>query len=553
MENGSLNKSPYKTKPTTKENVNTGILKQGLKNLFPIWFLLTASFPFILTLFFCIDLVMWRQASIISVWILVFTSLGLLFQTRFFPRLGVIIFTLFGFFEVSNLAILHSPINVISVLALLNTNTSEAFEFLEIKGFINLTLLIPFLFFAVKAFWTKYSYTNDKKTYPTIALVIALVFIGENLVNNRLIRKGSPHFIKTVAAVAENIEALNNDTNHSLRAVKAKNLSGQVPKTIVLVLGESLSRRHMGLYGHSRETNPRLSSLSKLIVFEDVVSPYSNTISAVTKSLANINADSHDTLQPQSDILDVMSASGFKTYWISNQRPIGLWENYITQIAKKADFTKFVNTSGNSSRESNYIRSYDEKVVSPFEEVLSDTAISKFIVIHLMGNHTSYRRRYPEEYKKWEENGEVPGTKAQYDNSVLYNDYIIHRIISELDRGSSSNDALIYLSDHGENVYDELGNCGHDYGSILPKSNVEIPFIIWTSEEYQNSFPTKVHNASSHRNAPYMSDDLFHTLLDLCDVESEHYDSTRSILSPTYDSTRLRILENGSNYDTYSY
>ncbi|MBN0466987.1 sulfatase-like hydrolase/transferase, partial [Pseudomonas aeruginosa] len=37
--------------------------------------------------------------------------------------------------------------------------------------------------------------------------------------------------------------------------------NGDTPRTLVLVIGESTSRKHMSLYGYPRETTPQLDAL----------------------------------------------------------------------------------------------------------------------------------------------------------------------------------------------------------------------------------------------------------------------------------------------------
>ena len=60
----------------------------------------------------------------------------------------------------------------------------------------------------------------------------------------------------------------------------------------------------------------------------------------------------------------------------------------------------------------------------------------------------------------------------------------------------------------------------------------------------------KAHDTSLEQRLhdPYMIDDLFHTLLNLCGIETSTFNPSRSFFNPEYDSTRTRILENGGLY-----
>ena len=49
-----------------------------------------------------------------------------------------------------------------------------------------------------------------------------------------------------------------------------------------------------------------------------------------------------------------------------------------------------------------------------------------------------------------------------YDNGTLYNDYIIRTCI-EMVRKQDGMSAMLYFSDHGEEVYDCLKNAGRSF------------------------------------------------------------------------------------------
>jgi heptose-I-phosphate ethanolaminephosphotransferase len=253
------------------------------------------------------------------------------------------------------------------------------------------------------------------------------------------------------------------------------------------------------------------------------------------------------------DILDIFSSAGFKTYWLSNQPPMGIWENRITVFAKKAEHCQFINTVSNSSTEAISTPSYDSKLFAPSIKILNETINKKFIVLHLMGSHSYYAKRYPSEFGIFEGTNKKERTIAEYDNSIYYNDFIVDSLLNILKKFSISNKdnimSAIYLSDHGENVYDELDRVGHDYSNELPKSNVEIPFIVWISDRYSELNPLKEATIKSNIHKPYVSDDLFHSIMDLNGIHCEYFEEERSIFNVKFDDTRKRILEDNKDYD----
>jgi heptose-I-phosphate ethanolaminephosphotransferase len=307
----------------------------------------------------------------------------------------------------------------------------------------------------------------------------------------------------------------------------------------------------MSLYGYKRNTNPLLGQRKDIIVFNDVVSPYSNTINSVLSILSESNLVNKKEMTKSINVFDVFHSAGFKTYWISNQSPIGIWDNLVAVFANHADVTRYVNISGSSSFEAIMNSSYDSKLLKPFKKVLEDSASKKFVVLHLMGSHSSYRKRYPADYDLFQGEGEVMELIAQYDNSILYNDYIVDSILNVLKFYTNGNKiaAAVYLSDHGENVYDEQNKVGHDYSGVLPKQNVEIPFVVWLSGSYNREFPDKVRQIKSAVNHPFVSDDLFHSILDLNYIVTPVFNPQNSLFNNNFNNQRERILEDGMNYD----
>src|SRR5690606_41021472 len=54
-----------------------------------------------------------------------------------------------------------------------------------------------------------------------------------------------------------------------------------------------------------------------------------------------------------------------------------------------------------------------------------DDAKQKLIVLHLLGTHTAYHQRYPEEFNHFSGSGKKEKIIAEYDNAVRYNDFVV--------------------------------------------------------------------------------------------------------------------------------
>jgi heptose-I-phosphate ethanolaminephosphotransferase len=520
-----------------------------LKQLFPPYLLIIANYPLLIGAFINYDLIDSREIALNFIWILVFTiPYNLVKNKTFYKSILVFYFTL-SLIETLHWIILKGPLTLTSLLVISATNYYESVGFLSIKLGFNLLLLFPLFILFWRGLKGVPIITASKlNNYFIIgSTIILIVFISENAINKRFIRKGTPNFLKVTATFIDKIN-LYKEVAENQKPKKVDAKTSNTNQTFVLVLGESCNRNHMELYGAKNSTNPKLKSRNDLHQFNDVISAYSNTISSVLSSLSESNIENQIPTEKSIDILDIFSSAGFDTYWISNQSPVGIWENLVTIFANKSDHKIFVNTTSNSSFEATLNSSYDEKVVKPFKTSLNQNNTKKFIVIHLMGSHTAYHKRYPKEFDKFKGNTNKKQTIAEYHNSILYTDFIVDSLINILDK-ANLNSSLIYLSDHGENVYDESDKVGHDFAGTIPKSHVEIPFIIWTSEKYKTAYPNKISAILNNTNKPFMLDNLFHTIIDLNQINTPYFDKTLSNINSNYIAKRPRILEDGNNYD----
>jgi heptose-I-phosphate ethanolaminephosphotransferase len=148
----------------------------------------------------------------------------------------------------------------------------------------------------------------------------------------------------------------------------------------------------MQLYGYDRETNPLLSKLKpEMTIFNNVISPNVHTIVALDKILTQSSFE-HPYKKENTSIVQLANEAGFSTYWISNQRPVGLHESVPTLIGSAADSTYFLNT--NNAQDI----IYDEIVLPTLDNVLNEQDKKKIVFIHLIGTHGSYDKRYPKTF-----------------------------------------------------------------------------------------------------------------------------------------------------------
>jgi Predicted membrane-associated, metal-dependent hydrolase len=318
-----------------------------------------------------------------------------------------------------------------------------------------------------------------------------------------------------------------------------KDSSGNMPRTLVLVIGESTQRGRMSLYGYPRETTPELDALHKndknLTVFNDVVTSRPYTIEILQQALTFANEKNPDLYLTKPSLMNMMKQAGYKTFWITNQQTMTERNTMLTVFSKQTDKQYYMNQQRTQSA-----REYDTNVLGPFKEVMADPAPKKFIIVHLLGTHIKYQYRYPEDWGKFDgKKDHVPaGLNADeqesyndYDNANVYNDHVVASLIKDY-KATDPNGFLLYFSDHGEEVYDTPPHKTQGRNELAPTRHMyTVPFLLWTSEKWQAAHPR---DFSQDVNRKYSSSELIHTWSDLAGLSYDGYDATRSLTSPQF-------------------
>jgi lipid A ethanolaminephosphotransferase len=172
---------------------------------------------------------------------------------------------------------------------------------------------------------------------------------------------------------------------------------------------------------------------------------------------------------------------------------------------------------------------YDGILTSGLKEVIESSPSDKlFIVLHTSTSHGPiYYSKYPAEFERFTpvcttvEMASADATELMnaYDNTILYTDYLIHSVIQTLKSVTTRRSAMIFVSDHGESLGE---NNLYMHGvpmALAPKEQVEIPFIVWSSEGTES---VKELEEVGHYHT-------FHSVLDFLGVESEIFDRDKSI------------------------
>ena len=318
---------------------------------------------------------------------------------------------------------------------------------------------------------------------------------------------------------------------------KLVDASGDTPRTLVLVIGESTTSRHMSLYGYPRQTSPRLQALRDankgLTVFTDVIAPRPYTIEVLQQALTFAHQEAAQRFLDEPNLMNLMQQAGYKTIWITNQQTLE-HDSLLTVYARQADEQVYLNRQ--FQKNANQV---DEVVLAPFARALQDQAPKKFIVVHLLGAHMKYQYRYPKSFDRFQDrkhtppdlNAEQLAYYNSYDNAVLYNDYIISRLIEEYEQ-SAAHGFLLYFSDHGDEVFDTAPHKTLGRNEDAPTPNMyQVPMLLWTSPSWQATHLRDLQGISEHK---YSTTHLIHTWSDLAGLSYDRYQAELSVVNPAF-------------------
>ena len=341
---------------------------------------------------------------------------------------------------------------------------------------------------------------------------------------------------------------------------------------VVFIIGESLQRNFMSLYGYYLPTTPNLQALEQsgnLIAFSDVVSPGAKT-NDVLKYVLNFGNYESEKQRPWSanlDIVNLARLANYETFWISNQERYGQWAVASGASAQMTDHSDFTNQIPVYK----YAYSLDEVMLPSIKNFKSGAKRSplarkdessaaevggaqmkdKFFILHLMGSHPSYEFRYPKSFAKFSaaDISREPldeGQKkelAHYLNTVAYNDFILSEIYKIF---ASDNTLIVYFSDHAQSLYQYRGKLIH--GGIN-RFTLEIPLIFMASDKFKEQNADLWARIAAAKNRPFLNDDLIHAIAEILEMtELPEYDPARSVINADFNASRPRIIE-GVDYD----
>jgi len=387
---------------------------------------------------------------------------------------------------------------------------------------------------------------KSKVTYPTlkrqlIHLLIAIMLVGLNLA---LFNKSYISFLRNHKQVRYYLNPLRPVYSLSKYVVQQLKQTGNTefnildpspslkaytgkPRLVVLVVGESDRAANYSLYGYSRQTNPLLNKTAGVYSFQQVSSCGTETTVSVPCMFSVFKRTdfTQERGRNTENVLDLLQKATVNVLWRDN-------DSGCKNVCDRVTVNDF--NSASIQPYCNSFECHDEVLLHDLQTYIKNTSGDKLIVLHKKGNHgPAYYKRYPQSFEKF-----IPVCKSSelqdcadqtiinaYDNIVLYTDYFLHKLITQLAQDQTHSSAMIYVSDHGESL-GENGIYLHAMPYwIAPKEQTHIPFIFWANQD----FDLDSENIRNLQSKAYSHDNLFHTLLGLFKVQTPVYDRTLDI------------------------
>ncbi|MEO0468470.1 MAG: phosphoethanolamine transferase, partial [Bacteroidota bacterium] len=313
--------------------------------------------------------------------------------------------------------------------------------------------------------------------------------------------------------------------------IQAQPLSDQV-ETIVLVIGESSRFSNWQINGYHRPTNPFLSKREHLLSYTDTWSEASLTRLSVPMMITRGHVEDFQTSFREKSLIGAFQEAGYRTYWVSNQHKVEAFQGVtpITAHALMADSTIFVNEGLQSG--------HDAKLLPALEGILREPDQRRFIIVHMMGSHYKYGERYPASFDhfqpssqnlvlSFDDRDKIQHLINAYDNSILYTDFVLDQIISQVE-ASSGESLLLYASDHGENLADDERALIMHFDPPTYYS-VHIPMIFWANPIWRKTHPQQWQQLMTHQHCPINTASIFHSMLSLANVGFPELDQSQCL------------------------
>lgn len=332
------------------------------------------------------------------------------------------------------------------------------------------------------------------------------------------------------------------------------------PELFVIVIGETARAQNFKHNGYQRNTTPYTDNIENFTKFSSVSSCGTATAISVPCMFSILDQDEYDETKAKnsSSLADIINYAG---YDVMRYDKDGGCKGVCDRIPneniniKSLEFKDLCN--GDTC--------YDEVLVKKLQTELSIASTnnkSTVIFLHLIGSHgPTYYERVPIDKKVFKpscdrsdiENCSVEQIVNSYDNTIIYTDYVLSKVVDSLKPYSKKfGTGMLYISDHGESL-GEYGLFLHGIPySFAPDYQKEVPMMTWFSSSFINDHKMDINCLNTiAKSKNFSQDNLFSSLLGILDINTEFYDKKEDLFNQCriWNKRNLNSL-NKSNKNT---
>jgi arylsulfatase A-like enzyme len=276
-----------------------------------------------------------------------------------------------------------------------------------------------------------------------------------------------------------------------------------IQRPIVVIAVDTLRADHLGTYGYSRDTSPRLDNLvQEGVVYEHAFATASWTLPSMTSLLTGRWPREHGAgyARPRAGARNFSKLRDDVSTLAESLREAG----YATGAVANVGFMSPRFGFGRGFESYDWVPSTDEEnrragasVDRALEWIDAHAEQPFFFLLHLFDPHrhydapTPFRGKFTDSFRdrygatldtlesrlQAERDSDLEFHIAAYDEEIAYTDDQIGRFVDALRERGIWDDALVVLTaDHGESLHDH-DTRGH--GGTLYNELIRVPFIVW--------------------------------------------------------------------------
>lgn len=347
--------------------------------------------------------------------------------------------------------------------------------------------------------------------------------------------------VRSVVKYVRDKNKLNNEPLHMVfrDASKDSELVNTKKKTVfVIVVGETARAANFHANGYARNTTPLIEK-ENIINFVNTRACGTATAISVPCLFSHLGHDDYDDAEARhsENLLDALQHAGINVLWRDNNSGCkGVCQRVVTENMHHLHVDDFCTEEG----------CFDEVMLNGLQQYISSVEGDAVIVLHQQGSHgPTYYKRYPQQFARFipecnkadVQNCSHEEIVNAYDNTILYTDYFLARVIGFLKDNSSAYDtAMLYISDHGESL-GENGVYLHGLPYFMaPEEQVHVPFYLWLSEHFASNHHIDMNCMHQHEQQQHSHDDIVHSLLGVMGVKTQLYQNDHDVFSSCYSN-----------------